>query len=99
MALGATRSLPELYAAAGVTLSFDVTMLRDLVEMIEEEMAVLRRRSARSPEAAMGYRAAPGSGPAQVGLPLRLAGGSGRLRSWQLIESRSRSVDGEGRWY
>lgn len=42
MALGATRSLPELYAAAGVTLSFDVTMLRDLVAMVEEEMGVLR---------------------------------------------------------
>lgn len=41
MALGATRSLPELYAAAGATLSFDVTMLRDLVAMIEEEMGVL----------------------------------------------------------
>lgn len=42
LALGATQPLPDLYRAAGVELSFDRGMLGDLVEMVEEEMAVLR---------------------------------------------------------
>jgi oligoendopeptidase F len=42
LALGATRPLPELYRAAGVALSFDVVVLRDLVAMVEEEMGTLR---------------------------------------------------------
>lgn len=42
LALGATEPLPALYRAAGVELSFDTGMLAGLVEMVEEEMAVLR---------------------------------------------------------
>lgn len=44
MHLGATRPLPELYRAAGVELSFDEGMLRELVGMVEEEMQELRAR-------------------------------------------------------
>lgn len=42
MALGATRPLPELYAAAGVELSFDPGLIAELVALVEREMAVLR---------------------------------------------------------
>jgi oligoendopeptidase F len=38
LALGNTRSLPELYRAAGVELSFDVNLIRELVELVEEEL-------------------------------------------------------------
>ncbi|MEP6590481.1 MAG: M3 family oligoendopeptidase [Gemmatimonadota bacterium] len=42
MELGATRPLPELYRAAGVDFAFDAGLLRELVELVEEEMATLR---------------------------------------------------------
>ena len=42
LALGATRSLPELYRAAGATLVFDAAGMRPLIDMVEEEMERLR---------------------------------------------------------
>jgi len=48
LALGATRPLPELYRAAEVTLSFDASMVGELVTMIEEEMADLRGALAKA---------------------------------------------------
>ena len=42
MALGATRSLPELFHEAGAQLVFDPVHMRPLVEMVEEEMERLR---------------------------------------------------------
>ncbi len=42
LALGATRSLPELYHAAGASLIFDAVGMRPLVELVEEEMERLR---------------------------------------------------------
>ena len=48
LALGATRSLPELYREAGVELRFDAGMLADLVAMVEEEMDLLRGALARA---------------------------------------------------
>lgn len=42
LALGGTRPLPELYAAAGVKLVFDAPTMRELVEFIEERIAALR---------------------------------------------------------
>lgn len=48
LALGATRSLPELYRAAGVTLAFDVATLAELVAVVEEEMTDLRQRLTRA---------------------------------------------------
>lgn len=48
LALGATRSLPELYREAGVELRFDAGMLADLVAMVEEEMDMLRGALARA---------------------------------------------------
>ncbi|MES2123892.1 MAG: M3 family oligoendopeptidase [Gemmatimonadota bacterium] len=42
LALGATRPLPELYEAAGVRFAFDAGLLKELVDLVEEEMGVLR---------------------------------------------------------
>ncbi len=42
LALGATRSLPELYRAAGATLIFDGGGMRQLIDLVEEEMERLR---------------------------------------------------------
>ena len=41
LALGATRRLPELFAAAGARLIFDAAGMRELVESVEEELARL----------------------------------------------------------
>jgi oligoendopeptidase F len=38
LALGATRSLPELYAEAGARLIFDVDGMRELTDLVEEEL-------------------------------------------------------------
>ncbi len=38
LALGSTRSLPELYAAANIKLAFDRQTIGELVEMVEEEL-------------------------------------------------------------
>lgn len=48
LALGATRPLPELYAEAGVSFSFDAGLLGELVALIEAEMAELRGVLARA---------------------------------------------------
>ncbi|MFN8670072.1 MAG: M3 family oligoendopeptidase [Gemmatimonadaceae bacterium] len=42
LALGGTRSLPEIYAAAGARLIFDEAGMRELVDMVEARLAVLR---------------------------------------------------------
>ncbi|HNC99941.1 MAG TPA: M3 family metallopeptidase, partial [Myxococcota bacterium] len=42
LALGNTRSLPELYRAAGVELSFEAGLMRELVELVEGELEKLR---------------------------------------------------------
>ena len=42
LALGATRSLPELYRAAGASLIFDAAGMRPLIDMVEAEMERLR---------------------------------------------------------
>lgn len=42
LALGGTRSLPELYQAAGVKLVFDAATMAELVEFTEERIEALR---------------------------------------------------------
>ncbi|MBL0173080.1 MAG: hypothetical protein IPP90_20800 [Gemmatimonadaceae bacterium] len=42
LALGGTRSLPELYKAAGVQLVFDAKTMGELVEFVEERIEALR---------------------------------------------------------
>jgi oligoendopeptidase F len=42
LALGATSSLPEMYAAAGASLTFDASTMRALVAAVEERLAALR---------------------------------------------------------
>lgn len=42
LALGGTRSLPELYKAAGVKLVFDAATMGELVEFVEERIEALR---------------------------------------------------------
>jgi oligoendopeptidase F len=42
LALGATRTLPEIYAAAGAALVFDAEPMRALVEAVERRMDELR---------------------------------------------------------
>src|SRR5260370_4971726 len=39
LALGATRPLPELYRAAGARLIFDSAGMRELIDLVEEELA------------------------------------------------------------
>jgi oligoendopeptidase F len=38
LALGATRRLPELYRTAGAELTFDVSLMGDLVRLVEQEI-------------------------------------------------------------
>jgi oligoendopeptidase F len=42
LGLGATRSLPEIYAAAGATLMFDAEAMRALVQLVEERINAIR---------------------------------------------------------
>ena len=42
LGLGATRSLPEIYAAAGATLMFDADAMRALVQLVEERINAIR---------------------------------------------------------
>ncbi len=42
LAIGAVRSLPEMYRAAGARLSFDATLIGELVELVEAEIARIR---------------------------------------------------------
>lgn len=51
LALGATRSLPDIYAAAGARLVFDAAGLAELVELVEAE---LERLDEVAPEGAVG---------------------------------------------
>jgi oligoendopeptidase F len=46
LALGGTRPLPELYAAAGVKLVFDAQTMQELVEFVEDRIAALRSGAA-----------------------------------------------------
>ena len=41
LALGATRSLPDLYRTAGARLIFDSRGMRELVDLVEEELSTL----------------------------------------------------------
>jgi oligoendopeptidase F len=41
LSLGATKPLPELYAAANVKFAFDANTLRDAVELIESQIVQL----------------------------------------------------------
>lgn len=43
LALGATRPLPEIYGTAGAALSFDASLMADLVALVEERIEALRR--------------------------------------------------------
>ena len=42
LALGAVRSLPEMYRAAGARLSFDAGVIGALVELVEEQIERIR---------------------------------------------------------
>ena len=42
LALGGTRPLPEIYAAAGAALVFDATRMGELVQLVEERIEALR---------------------------------------------------------
>jgi oligoendopeptidase F len=42
LALGATRSLPDIYATAGATLMFDADAMRVLVQLVEERINAIR---------------------------------------------------------
>ncbi len=45
LALGNTRSLPELYRAAGVEFTFDAKVIGELVSLVEEELERWREKS------------------------------------------------------
>ena len=45
LALGNTRSLPELYRAAGVEFTFDTRVIGELVALVEEELEKWREKS------------------------------------------------------
>jgi oligoendopeptidase F len=49
LALGATRPLPELYQAAGARLTFDATVVAELVALVEEQIGRLRDELAAAP--------------------------------------------------
>jgi oligoendopeptidase F len=44
LALGAVRSLPEMYSAAGAKLTFDADLIGELVEVLEEQIGQIRSR-------------------------------------------------------
>lgn len=46
LALGATRPLPDIFAAAGARLVFDETGMRELVSLVEDRIVMLRARRA-----------------------------------------------------
>ena len=41
LSLGASRPLPELFAAAGARLAFDAAPMAELVALVEEQLAIL----------------------------------------------------------
>ena len=61
LALGGTKPLPELYAAAGVELVFDVETMAELVAFVEERIEALRNgaeapfASIRQPSSSMAH--------------------------------------------
>ncbi|MGH7499845.1 MAG: M3 family oligoendopeptidase [Gemmatimonadales bacterium] len=44
LALGAVRGLPEMYRAAGATLSFDAGLIGELVDLVEEHIGRIREQ-------------------------------------------------------
>ena len=42
LALGGSRPLPELFAAANIPFEFDTEAFKPLVELIQSELAVLK---------------------------------------------------------
>ena len=44
LALGAVHGLPEIYRAAGATLSFDVGLIGELVGLVEEHIERIREK-------------------------------------------------------
>ncbi|HSE51210.1 MAG TPA: hypothetical protein VLB00_03425, partial [Gemmatimonadales bacterium] len=42
LALGAVRSLPEMYRAAGAQLSFDAGLIGELVQLVEDQIEKIR---------------------------------------------------------
>jgi oligoendopeptidase F len=42
LSLGAVRSLPEMYRAAGARLTFDADLIGELVEVLEEQIEQIR---------------------------------------------------------
>lgn len=49
LALGGTRTLPELFAAAGAEFRFDAPLLRELVGLVEETIERLEAEATQSP--------------------------------------------------
>jgi oligoendopeptidase F len=49
LSLGAVRSLPETYRAAGAKLTFDVAVIRELVALVEQEIERVRTRLQSEP--------------------------------------------------
>ena len=46
LGLGATRPLPELYAAAGARLTFDAGDIAELTALVEQRVDALREETA-----------------------------------------------------
>ncbi len=49
LALGAVRSLPEMYRAAGARLTFDPALIGELVQLVEEQIDRIRSQLPRAP--------------------------------------------------
>jgi oligoendopeptidase F len=49
LALGAVRSLPEMYRAAGAKLTFDPTLIGELVQLVEEQIDQIRSQLPSGP--------------------------------------------------
>ncbi|HSU84522.1 MAG TPA: M3 family oligoendopeptidase [Thermoanaerobaculia bacterium] len=49
LALGAVRSLPEMYRAAGAKLTFDANLIGELVQLVEEKIEAIRAELPSSP--------------------------------------------------
>jgi oligoendopeptidase F len=48
LALGAVRSLPEMYRAAGARLTFDIDAIGELVQLVETHIELARAELPRS---------------------------------------------------
>jgi oligoendopeptidase F len=60
LALGNTRSLPELYRAAGVEFTFDTRVIGELVALVEEELEQWREKSGVAQARAVNGEQGPG---------------------------------------